>query len=131
MGIESLRARACSDAAMLALSSRDRRVAMAHVGCIVIDRQRMRERVAMLRAVVRLLKCRLFGHRYRMISVPISVDAAERFGEITHAADALRPMFEAMVRIERTIEAQPRELRCVRCFVRMVPRAVVVDEGSS
>lgn len=84
----------------------------------------------MLRSVVRLLKCRTLGHRYRMIRVPVAVDAVERFGSMPRYSE-FRLMFENTIRVTRMVVEPPKELRCVRCFVRMVPRAAAVNGGAS
>lgn len=90
-----------------------------------VVKQEGRKASALFRGVVRLLKCRGFGHRYQMIEVPVQIEAEETFGTVPRY-DEFRLTFENMIRVKRMIEPAPREIRCVRCYLPMAPRAVGV-----
>lgn len=80
--------------------------------------------LALLQAVVRVAKCKLFGHAFEQIVVPVSIEAFERFGHMPKYAE-LHLVFENLVRVGRMVE-QGTERRCRRCYVKPpLPRASV------
>ena len=81
--------------------------------------------LALLQAVVRVAKCKLFGHAFEKIIVPAPLEAFERFGHMPKYAE-MHLMFENIVRATRMVQLPILERRCRRCFVSPpLPRARV------
>ncbi len=71
---------------------------------------------ALLQAVVRVGKCKLFGHAFKQIIVPVPIEALERFGHMPGYVE-MRLMFENVIRVGRMVQPPILERRCRRCYV--------------